>query len=109
VLDLRDDPGGLLSAAVDVAGDLLDGGSVVSIHGRRANEDETFKAPAKEDMLSGIPVVVLVNGASASASEIVAGALQDRHRATVMGTQSFGKGSVQTIIPLRQCGHLSHP
>jgi len=104
VLDLRDDPGGLLSAAVDVAGDLLDGGSVVSIHGRRANEDETFKAPAKEDMLSGIPVVVLVNGASASASEIVAGALQDRHRATVMGTQSFGKGSVQTIIPLKGYG-----
>ena len=104
VLDLRDDPGGLLSAAVDVAGDLLNGGSVVSIHGRRANEDGTFKAPAKEDMLSGIPVVVLVNGASASASEIVAGALQDRHRATVMGTQSFGKGSVQTIIPLKGYG-----
>jgi carboxyl-terminal processing protease len=104
VLDLRDDPGGLLSAAVDVAGDLLDGGSVVSIRGRRANEDETFKAPAKGDMLSGIPVVVLINGASASASEIVAGALQDRHRATVMGTQSFGKGSVQTIIPLKGYG-----
>jgi carboxyl-terminal processing protease len=104
VLDLRDDPGGLLSAAVDVAGDLLDGGSVVSIHGRRQNEDETFKAPTKGDMLSGIPVVVLINDASASASEIVAGALQDRHRATVMGTQSFGKGSVQTIIPLTGYG-----
>jgi carboxyl-terminal processing protease len=103
VLDLRDDPGGLLSAAVDVAGDLLDDGPVVSIHGRLANEDHLFKAPAKGDMLPGVPVVVLINGASASASEIVAGALQDRHRATVMGTQSFGKGSVQTIIPLK--GH----
>ena len=96
-------PGGLLSAAVDVAGDLLDGGSVVSIHGRQASEDQTFKAPANGDMLSGSPVVVLINGASASASEIVAGALQDLHRATVMGTQSFGKGSVQSIIPLK--GH----
>jgi carboxyl-terminal processing protease len=104
VLDLRDDPGGLLSAAVDVSGDLLDGGSVVSTHGRRANEDETFKVPAKGDMLPGIPVAVLINSASASASEIVAGALQDRHRATVMGTQSFGKGSVQTIIPLKRYG-----
>jgi carboxyl-terminal processing protease len=103
VLDLRDDPGGLLSAAVDVAGDLLDGGSVVSIHGRQASEDQTFKAPANGDMLSGTPIVVLINGASASASEIVAGALRDRQRATVMGTQSFGKGSVQTIIPLK--GH----
>lgn len=104
VLDLRDDPGGLLNAAVDVSGDLLDGGSVVSIHGRRTSDDEIFKAPAKGDRLSGIPVVVLINGGSASASEIVAGALQDRHRATVMGTQSFGKGSVQTIIPLKRYG-----
>jgi len=103
VLDLRDDPGGLLRAAVDVSGDLLDGGSVVSIHGRQPSEDQSFKAPANGDMLSGVPVVVLINGASASASEIVAGALQDRHRATVMGTQSFGKGSVQTVIPLK--GH----
>ena len=100
---LRDDPGGLLRAAVDVSGDLLDGGSVVSIHGRQPSEDQSFKAPANGDMLSGVPVVVLINGASASASEIVAGALQDRHRATVMGTQSFGKGSVQTVIPLK--GH----
>ncbi|MBV9529978.1 MAG: S41 family peptidase [Bradyrhizobium sp.] len=100
VLDLRDDPGGLLTAAVDVAGDLLDGGSVVSIHGRQASDDKAFKAPAQGDLLSGTPVVVLINGASASASEIVAGALQDRHRATIMGTQSFGKGSVQTVIPL---------
>jgi len=104
VIDLRNDPGGLLSAAVDVAGDLLDGGSVVSIHGRQASEDQTFKVPAHGDMLSGTPVAVLINGASASASEIVAGALQDRHRATVMGTQSFGKGSVQTIVPLNGQG-----
>jgi carboxyl-terminal processing protease len=106
VLDLRDDPGGLLTAAVDVAGDLLDGGSVVSIHGRQASDDKAFKAPAHGDMLSGTPVAVLINGASASASEIVAGALQDRHRATIMGTQSFGKGSVQTIIPLEGNGAL---
>jgi carboxyl-terminal processing protease len=103
VIDLRNDPGGLLSAAVDVAGDLLDGGTVVSIRGRKTDEEHTFKAPANGDMLPGTPVAVLINGASASASEIVAGALQDRHRATVMGTQSFGKGSVQTIIPLK--GH----
>jgi carboxyl-terminal processing protease len=103
VLDLRNDPGGLLTAAVAVAGDLLDGGPVVSIRGRQANDEKTFKAPAHGDMLAGIPVSVLINGASASASEIVAGALQDRHRATIMGTQSFGKGSVQTVIPLE--GH----
>lgn len=103
VLDLRDDPGGLLNAAVDVAGDLLDGGPVVSIRGRQASDEKVFKAPAHGDMLSGIPIAVLINSASASASEIVAGALQDRHRATVMGTQSFGKGSVQTVIPLE--GH----
>lgn len=103
VLDLRNDPGGLLTAAVNVAGDLLDGGTVVSIRGRHSNDDQSFSAPAHGDMLAGVPVVVLVNGASASASEIVAGALQDRHRATVMGTQSFGKGSVQTVIPLN--GH----
>jgi len=103
VIDLRDDPGGLLTAAVDVAGDLLDGGSVVSIHGRQAEDQRSFAAPAHGDMLPGVPVLVLINGASASASEIVAGALQDRHRATIMGTQSFGKGSVQTIVPLK--GH----
>lgn len=103
VLDLRNDPGGLLTAAIDVAGDLLDGGTVVSIRGRDASENRSFGAPAHGDMLAGVPVVVLINGASASASEIVAGALQDRHRAKVMGTQSFGKGSVQTLIPLK--GH----
>jgi carboxyl-terminal processing protease len=104
VIDLRDDPGGLLNAAVDVAGDLLDAGTVVSIRGRRASENRAFNAPRAGDMLPGVPVVVLINGASASASEIVAGALHDRHRAVVMGTQSFGKGSVQTIIALNGKG-----
>jgi len=106
VLDLRNDPGGLLTGAVDISGDFLDGGTVVSIRGRRHADDQTFAAPARGDILSGTPIVVLINGASASASEIVAGALQDRHRATVMGTRSFGKGSVQTIIPLNGHGAL---
>ncbi len=104
VVDLRDDPGGLLTAAVDVASDLLDGGTVVSIRGRRSSESKVFDVRGGGDLLAGVPVVVLINGASASASEIVAGALQDRHRAVVMGTQSFGKGSVQTIIPLNGKG-----
>ncbi|HUZ71768.1 MAG TPA: S41 family peptidase [Stellaceae bacterium] len=100
VLDLRDDPGGLLDAAVEVAGDFLDGGTVVTTRGRESDDDQAYTAPAKGDLIAGAPMAVLVNGASASAAEIVAGALQDRHRATVMGTPSFGKGSVQTIIPI---------
>ena len=106
VLDLRNDPGGLLNAAVEIAGSFLDGGTVVSIRGRQKSEDRTFTAPAKGDILAGVPVVVLINGASASASEIVAGALQDRHRAVVLGTPSFGKGSVQSVIPLEGHGAL---
>ena len=106
VLDLRNDPGGLLSAAVEVAGDFLDGGTVVSIRGRQSGAEQVYKASPKGDMLPGTPLAVLINGASASASEIVAGALQDRHRATVMGTQSFGKGSVQSVIPLNGHGAL---
>jgi carboxyl-terminal processing protease len=106
VLDLRNDPGWLLQSAVEISGDFLDGGTVVSIHGRRSSDDQTFSAPAHGDLLAGTPVVVLINGASASASEIVSGALQDRHRATVIGTQSFGKGSVQTVIPLNGHGAL---
>jgi carboxyl-terminal processing protease len=106
VLDLRNDPGGLLDEAVDVAGDFLDGGTVVSTRGRDADDNHIYPAPAGGDRLQGVPVVVLINGASASASEIVAGALQDRHRATLVGTRSFGKGSVQTIIPLDGKGAL---
>src|SRR5581483_7700592 len=106
VLDLRNDPGGLLSAAVGVAGDFLDGGAVVTVHGRDATSDKTFQAPKGGELLKDTRVVVLINGASASASEIVAGALQDRHRATIMGTQSFGKGSVQSVIGLNGYGAL---
>ena len=106
VLDLRNDPGGLLDTAVHVAGDFLDGGTVVSIHGRVAGEDEVYDARTNGDRVRGVPVIVLINSASASASEIVAGALQDRHRATILGTRSFGKGSVQTIIPLEGNGAL---
>jgi carboxyl-terminal processing protease len=106
VLDLRNDPGGLLNAAVEISGNFLDGGTVVSIRGRQKTEDRTFSAPPKGDLLPGVPVVVLINGASASASEIVAGALQDRHRAVILGTPSFGKGSVQSVIPLEGHGAL---
>jgi carboxyl-terminal processing protease len=107
VLDVRNDPGGLLTSAVSIASNFLDGGTVVSIRGRRTGEDQTFKASVAGTLVSQeTPIVVLINGASASASEIVAGALQDRNRAAVMGTQSFGKGSVQTIIPLNGHGAL---
>jgi carboxyl-terminal processing protease len=106
VLDLRNDPGGLLDEAVDVTGDFLDGGTVVSTHGRDADDDRVYRATLDGDRLHNAPMIVLINGASASASEIVAGALQDRHRAKIMGTRSFGKGSVQTIIPLDGRGAL---
>jgi carboxyl-terminal processing protease len=106
ILDLRNDPGGLLDAAIDVAGDFLDGGIVVTTRGRNAADDHTYRAPVTGDLLRGVPIVVLINSASASAAEIVAGALQDHRRATVMGTRSFGKGSVQTIIPLEGRGAL---
>jgi carboxyl-terminal processing protease len=106
VLDLRNDPGGLLDAAVDVSGDFMNGGTVVTIRGRESTEDHAYSAPERGDRLEGIPVVVLINGGSASASEIVAGALQDSKRATLMGTRSFGKGSVQTIIPLHGQGAM---
>jgi carboxyl-terminal processing protease len=106
VLDLRNDPGGLLDAAIDVAGAFLDGGVVVTTRGRNNADDQIYRAPLAGDLLRGTPMVVLINSASASAAEIVAGALQDHHRATVMGTRSFGKGSVQTVIPLEGHGAL---
>jgi carboxyl-terminal processing protease len=106
VLDLRNDPGGLLDAAIDVTGAFLDGGVVVTTRGRNGSDDHIYRAPPGGDILRGTPIVVLINSASASAAEIVAGALQDHRRATVMGTRSFGKGSVQTIIPLEGRGAL---
>jgi carboxyl-terminal processing protease len=106
VIDLRDDPGGLLQAAIDVAGDLVDGRTIVTTRGRNQKDTQVFKAAARGDLVPHTPVVVLINSASASASEIVAGALKDLHRATIMGTRSFGKGSVQTLIPLDGHGAL---
>lgn len=99
ILDLRNNPGGLLEEAVSVSDAFLDRGEIVSTRGR--NAEETQRRTAKPgDLAKGKPVVVLINGGSASASEIVAGALQDQKRSTTIGTRSFGKGSVQTIIPL---------
>jgi len=106
VLDLRNDPGGLLTSAVAVAGNFLDGGTVVTIKGRNREDNHAYKGQPSGAIDAKLPVVVLINGASASASEIVAGALQDRHRGVIMGTTSFGKGSVQTIIPLNGHGAL---
>src|SRR5213079_3662899 len=106
VLDLRNDAGGLLDASVEVAADFLDSGTVVSTRGRDPSENRIYDAPPNGDLVRGTPMVVLINGASASAAEIVAGALQDDRRATVLGTHSFGKGSVQSIIPLDGRGAL---
>ena len=105
VLDLRNNPGGLLMQAVDVSDAFLNEGEIVSTRGRNEQDNERFNA-TKGDLTDGKPVVVLINGGSASASEIVAGALQDHHRAIVVGTKSFGKGSVQTIIPVRGEGAM---
>src|SRR6202166_4127904 len=99
VIDLRNNPGGLLDQAISVSDAFLDKGEIVSTRGRNAEETQRFNA-RPGDLTKGKPVIVLINGGSASASEIVAGALQDHKRATVVGTRSFGKGSVQTIIPL---------
>jgi carboxyl-terminal processing protease len=99
VLDLRDDPGGLLQQAVKVSDQFLDGGMIVYTQGRLENQEQKFFSHKKKDF-DDFPMVVLVNGGTASASEIVAGALQDQRRAVVVGTQTFGKGSVQTILPL---------
>jgi carboxyl-terminal processing protease len=101
ILDLRNNPGGLLDQAISVVNAFLDRGEIVSIRGRTPEDMQRFEAkPEPGDLTKGKPLIVLVNGGSASASEIVAGALQDHKRATLIGTRSFGKGSVQTIIPL---------
>ena len=99
VLDLRNNPGGVLNAAVDASDAFMEKGPIVSIKGREAGSSRVFSA-TPGDELAGRPIVVLVNGGSASAAEIVAGALQDSHRAVIVGSKSFGKGSVQTILPL---------
>ncbi len=100
ILDLRGNPGGLLTQSVEVSSVFLNGGEVVSTRGRRADDVKVYNAE-KGQMAKGVPVVVLVDGASASASEIVAGALQDKGRALIIGMTTFGKGSVQDVIPLR--------
>ncbi|MBV8654345.1 MAG: S41 family peptidase [Alphaproteobacteria bacterium] len=105
VLDLRNDPGGLVDQAVAVAGDFLDKGEIVSIRGRHPDDVKRYNAKSG-DISHGVPIVVLINAGSASASEIVAGALHDDQRAVLLGTKSFGKGSVQTIIPLNGRGAL---
>ena len=105
VLDLRNNPGGLLTQAISVSDEFLDSGEIVSTRGRNPEDGERFNA-TPGDMAEGKPMVVLINGGSASASEIVAGALQDHRRAIVVGTKSFGKGSVQTVMPLRGDGAM---
>lgn len=105
VIDLRNNPGGLLSQAIKVSDAFLDVGEIVSTRGRVAEDGDRFNA-TPGDLTEGKPIVVLINGGSASASEIVAGALQDHRRAIVVGTKSFGKGSVQTIMPLRGDGAM---
>ena len=99
VLDLRNNPGGILRASVDVASLFMDEGNVVYTEGRVSGSDTRYDA-APLDATDGAPIVVLINQGSASASEIVAGALQDHSRAVIMGTQSFGKGSVQSVLPM---------
>jgi carboxyl-terminal processing protease len=105
VLDLRNNPGGLLDQAVAVSGDFVAQGEIVATRARHADDSEWLNAKGI-DILDGAPLVVLINSGSASASEIVAGALQDRHRAVLVGTRSFGKGSVQTVIPLPASGAI---
>lgn len=105
VLDLRNNPGGLLDQAVAVSDAFLDRGEIVSTRSRKPEDTQRFNA-REGDLASGLPVVVLINGGSASASEIVAGALQDHRRAVILGTKSFGKGSVQTIMPLSGSGAM---
>jgi carboxyl-terminal processing protease len=105
VLDLRNNPGGLLTQAIRVSDAFLEAGEIVSTRGRDPQDGERYNA-RPGDLAEGLPIVVLINGGSASASEIVAGALQDHRRAIVVGTKSFGKGSVQTVMPLRGSGAM---
>lgn len=105
VIDLRNNPGGLLDQSLAVSDEFLESGTIVSIRGRELGSDRTFRAE-RGDLVEGLPIVVLINAGSASASEIVAGALQDHQRATVIGTRSFGKGSVQTVMRLPVEGAL---
>ncbi len=105
VLDLRNNPGGLLDQAIAVSDAFLERGEIVSTRGRNNEDSQRFSARSG-DLIDGKPIIVLVNGGAASASEIVAGALQDHRRATILGTRSFGKGSVQTIIPLGSEGAM---
>jgi carboxyl-terminal processing protease len=103
IVDLRNNPGGLLDQAVQMSDDLLTSGEIVSTRGRHAEDTQRYDAHGG-DITDGKPLIVLINAGTASASEIVAGALQDHHRATILGMTSFGKGSVQTIIPLGEGG-----
>ncbi len=105
ILDLRNNPGGLLNQAIEVSDAFLDKGEIVSTRGRNPEDSERWNATVG-DLAQGKPIVVLINGGSASASEIVTGALQDHHRAVVVGTKSFGKGSVQTVIPIKGEGAM---
>jgi carboxyl-terminal processing protease len=105
VLDLRDNPGGVLQSAVDMVDGFLDEGTIVSIRGRNESMAMEFKAQPGQ-WIPGVPLVVLVDRGSASASEVVAGALQDHGRALILGERSFGKGSVQTVLPLRNGGGI---
>ncbi|MFT4960661.1 MAG: carboxyl-terminal processing protease [Paracoccaceae bacterium] len=105
ILDLRNNPGGLLTQAISVSDAFLEEGEIVSTRGRNPEDGDRFNA-TPGDLAEGKPVVVLINGGSASASEIVAGALQDHRRAIIVGTKSFGKGSVQTVMPLRSEGAM---
>ena len=106
ILDLRNNPGGLLDQSIEVVNAFIDKGEIVSTRGRNPDDAQRFNARPGGDLSGGKPVVVLINGGSASASEIVSGALQDHKRATLIGTRSFGKGSVQTIMPLGENGAL---
>jgi carboxyl-terminal processing protease len=105
VMDLRNTPGGLLDQAISVSDDFLDKGEIVSTRGRKSEEAQRWNAEPG-DLIDGKPIVILINGGSASASEIVSGALQDQRRAIVLGTKSFGKGSVQSIIPIPNHGAI---